>query len=124
MNGMETKVKATGSVMLTEELSSHIEKKIKKIAVFLKNDPTAIAEVEVGTTSNGQRTGDVYRGEVHVTFTGGDAYAEATHNTMHGAIDRAVAEARRELRKSKEKHRTLVKRGGAKVKDFFRNFGK
>lgn len=121
---METKIKVTGSVILTDELTQHIDKKIQKLNTFLKNDSTALIEVEIGTTSNGQRTGDVYRGEIHATFGGGDVYAEATHNTMHGAIDSAVSEARRELRKKLGKSRTLLRRGEAQVKDFFRNFGK
>lgn len=121
---METKVKVTGAVILTEELRAFIEKKTEKLAVFVKDDPAAIVEVEVGTTSSGQRTGDVYRGEVHVTFTGGDAYAESVQNTLHSALDKAVAEARRGLRKAKGKNRDLVRRGASRVKDFFRSFGK
>lgn len=121
---METKIKVTGSVVLTDELSTLIEKKMSKLAVFLKGDTTALANVEVGTTSAGQRTGDVYRAEVHLTFAGGDAYAEATTNTLHAAIDQAAAEARRELRKRKSKERDIVRRGAAQVKDFFRNFGR
>ena len=121
---METKIKVTGSVILSDELSAYIEKKIEKLAVFVKNDPTAICEVEVGTTSAGQRSGDVYRGEVHVTFTGGDAYAEAVAGTLHAAFDQVVGEARRELKKAKTKNRDLMRRGAGQVKEFFRNFGK
>lgn len=121
---MEVKVKATGSVILSEELSMYLDKKIAKLSVFLADDPTALCEVEVGTTSAGQRTGDVYRGEIHVTFTGGDVYAEAVRENLHAAFDQAVHEARRELKKAKGKNRALVRRGGSRVKEFFRNFGK
>ena len=121
---METKIKVTGAIILSEELRAFVEKKIGKLAIFLENDPAAIAEVEVGTTSAGQRTGDVYRAEVHLTFTGGDAYAEAVRENLHAALDQATGEARRELRKKRGKNRDLVRRGAAQVKDFFRNFGK
>lgn len=121
---METKIKVTGAVMLTDELREFIEKKIEKLALFLKNDPAAIAEVEVGTTSAGQRTGDVYRAEVHMTFTGGDVYAEAVRGTLHAAFDKAASEARRELRRKMSKNRDLMRHGASQVKDFFRNFGK
>ncbi|MFQ5541114.1 MAG: ribosome hibernation-promoting factor, HPF/YfiA family [Candidatus Paceibacteria bacterium] len=121
---MELKIKVTGAVMLTDELRAHIEKKVQKLRVFLKNDSTAIVEIEVGTTSTGQRTGDVFRGEVHATWGGQDAYAEAVHATLHGALDEAVKEARRELRKRKGKNRDLMRRGAVQVKEFFRNFGK
>ena len=121
---MELKIKATGAVILTEELQAFVDKKAEKLGVFLQDDPTAIIEIEVGTTSAGQRTGDVYRGEVHATFTGGDVYAEAVQGTLHGAIDQAFGEARRKLRKDRGKHRDLMRRGAAQVKGFFRNFGK
>jgi len=121
---MELKTKTTGAVVLTEELSEFLVKKAAKLEVFLKKDPAAIVEIEVGTTSGGQRTGDVYRAEVHATFTGGDAYAEAVADTLHKAADQAFGEARRELRKTKSKNRDMVRRGAASVKEFFRNFGK
>lgn len=121
---MELKIKVTGAVILTGELQEFVEKKVSKLAVFVDDDPTAIAEIEVGTTSAGQRTGDVYRGEVHITFTGGDVYAEAVHGSLHGAVDESFSEARRKLRKSRSKHRDLMRRGAAQVKGFFRNFGK
>lgn len=121
---MEIKIKVTGSVILTEELHSFIEKKLKKVEPFLKKDPTALASIEIGTTSAGQRTGDVFRGEIHLTFAGGDLYADATHTTLHGAVDKTFSEMRRELKKFRGKNRALVRKGAARVKGFFRNFGK
>lgn len=121
---MELKIKASGSVVLTEELKTFIEKKVQKIAIFLKKDPTAIVEVEVGTTSSGARTGDVYRAEVHATFAGGDVYAEEHAEQLHPAINKTVSEARRELKKARGKNRDMVRKGASQVKDFFRNFGK
>lgn len=121
---MQVKIKVTGSVILTDELHSFLEKKIQKLEPFLKHDSTALAAVEIGTTSGGQRTGDVFRGEIHLTFTGGNLYAEAVHATLHGAIDQTIAEARRELKKVRGKNRHMVRKGAAQVKSFFRNFGK
>ncbi len=121
---MEVKIKTGGAVVMSEELSAFIAHKTEKIAVFLKQDSSALCEIDVGTTSAGQRTGDVYRAEFHVTFAGGDAYAEATEATLHKAIDRAAGEVRREIRKRKGKERDLVRQGAAEVKRFFRTFGK
>ncbi|MEK7613838.1 MAG: ribosome-associated translation inhibitor RaiA [Patescibacteria group bacterium] len=121
---MEIKIKTTGSVVMTDELRAFIEKKLEKVSIFVRKDDAAIVEVEVGTTSAGQRTGDVYRAEAHITFSGGDVYADAITNTLHGAIDRAVSEARRELKKKKGKDRDMVRKGASEVKKFFRTFGK
>lgn len=121
---METKIKVTGSVILTDELNEFIEDKVRKLAVFVKNDTTALAAIEIGTTGSGQRTGDVFRGEIHLTFAGGNLYAEAVADNLHKAIDQTVSEMRRELKKTKTKNRDLMRRGAAKVKRFFREFGK
>jgi ribosomal subunit interface protein len=112
--------KATGAVMLTDEVRSYVEDKLRKIEkVTDKNDSTLRADIELGTTG-GARTGEQYRVEINLKFSGGFARAEATRETLHTAIDEAVEEIRGEVRKSVTKHRDLVRRGAAKVKDIFR----
>lgn len=121
---MKTKIKITGSVVLTEELDSYIHKKIEKLALLIKNDSTTLCDVEVGTTTAGKRSGDVYRAEIHLTYTGGDVYVEAITDTLHGAIDEATDEARQKLAKDKDKERDMMRRTASELKSFFRNFGK
>lgn len=119
---MEIKLKTTGSVMLTPELRSFTEEKLKKLEKLLDpGDTTALAEVEIGSVSQ-SRSGDMFRAEINLTFTGGFARAEASRETLHAALDEAILEARREVRRTRTKHRDLVRRGGAKVKEFFRRF--
>jgi ribosomal subunit interface protein len=113
-------LKATGAVMLSDEVKSFVEDKVRKIAKVLDpNDTTTRADVELSTTG-GARTGDEFRAEINLTFAGGFARAEATHDTLHAAIDEAVEEVRREVRRARTKHRDLVRRGAARVKDIFR----
>lgn len=113
-------LKATGAVMLTDEVRTYVEEKIKKIEkVTDKNDTTLRADIELGTTG-GARTGEQYRAEINFKFAGGFARAEATRDTLHAAIDEVVEEVRGEVRKSVTKHRDLLRRGAAKVKDIFK----
>lgn len=115
------KIKTTGAVVLTDELTAFINEKARKLAKLIgENDTTALIEVEVESLPN-SRLGGSYRAEITATFTGGMARAEAKRETLHAAIDEAVGEARRELRRSRGKHRDLVRRGAAEVKEFFRN---
>lgn len=116
-----TTLKATGSVLLTDELRSFVEEKVGKVEKFLDQPEAARADVELATTG-GSRTGEQFRAEINLHFPAGFARAEATRDTMHAAIDEAVAEVKGELRKYKTKHRDLLRRGSAKVKDFFRYF--
>ena len=118
-------IETTGSVMLTDEVREFLEKKLEKLEKLLdKKDTATLIRIELGTNAGGSRTGDLYRAEINITFRGGFARAEAARDSLHAAIDEAVTEARREIRKSRTKHRDLVRRGAARVKDFFRNFGK
>ena len=109
--------------MLTEEVRSIVSEKMERLEKLLdQNDTTTMAEVELGSVSN-SRTGALFRCEINVTFSGKLVRAEASRETLHTAIDEAVGEARREIRKLRTKHRDLIRRGAGKVKDFFRYFG-
>ena len=119
---MQTNIKTTGSVMLTDEVRAYVEEKVQKLERLLDGkDTTIMADVEIGSVSN-SRTGDLFRAEINLSFAGGMARAEASRETLHTAVDEAVDEARREIRKMRVKHRDLVRRGAAKVKEFFRYF--
>ena len=112
--------KTTGAVMLTDEVREYVEEKMQKLERIVdKNDTTVRADVELGTTG-GARTGEQYRAEINFKFAGGFARAEATRESLHTAIDEAVEEVRGEVRKSVTKHRDLIRRGAAKMKDIFR----
>lgn len=121
---MHINIKTTGSVNLTDELRAYVEDKFKKIEKIVDpNDTVIMADVELATITEGQQTGNIYRAEINVTHKGGLTRAEAIRDTMHGAIDMAVKESRRELRKEFSRHRQFVRRGASKVKDFLRGFG-
>lgn len=115
-------LKGTGAVMLTEEVRAFLNEKLKKIEKVVDTTDTMLrADIELGTTG-GARTGDMYRAEINLSYTGGFVRAEATRETLHAAIDQAVEEARREIRRATTKHRDLMRRGAARVKDLFRYF--
>ena len=118
-----TTLTANGSVVLPDDLRAFVDDKIKKLEKVLDpNDTVVRADIELGTTG-GARTGAEFRAEINVKYSGGFARAEATRDTLHTAIDEAVEEVRTELHKMRTKRRDLVRRGAAKVKDFFRYFG-
>ncbi len=115
-------IKCSGSVLLTDEVRHYLEAKLARLEkVVDAGDPTVRAEIELATTG-GARTGEQYRAEINISMTGGFIRAEATREQLHAAIDECIDEARREVRKRRTRHRDLVRRGAAKVKDFFRSF--
>jgi ribosomal subunit interface protein len=119
---MRITTKTTGAVALTGELRTFVEEKIEKLGKLLDpKDTTVLAEVELESISQ-SKTGDLFRAEINLTFAGGFARAEASGETLHAAIDTAVAEAKREVQHVRVKRRNLIRRGAAKVKDFLRRF--
>jgi len=121
---MPIKIKTTGAVVLTDELRSFIADKVGKLSKFLgESDTAALVEVELESITN-SREGDQYRAEINLSVGGQLMRAVAKRVTLHAALDEAVAEARRQLRKSKVKHRNLIRRGAAEIKEFLRRFGK
>ena len=119
---MEIIIKTVGAVLLTDEVRSFTEDKVRKLEKLLDPGDTGImAEIELSSVSQ-SRSGDLFRAEINLTFAGGFIRAAASRENLHAAIDQAVAEAKREVKKVRTKHRDLVRRGAARVKDFFQRF--
>ena len=118
-----TTLKATGSVVITDEVRAFIDEKLKKLERIVRQGDTMLrADIEIGTTG-GARTGEEFRAEINLNYSGGFARAEATRDTLHSAIEEAIEEVRSEVHKKTTKKRDFVRRGATKVKDFFRYFG-
>ncbi len=116
---MPLTLKGTGAVLITDDVQEYVDRKVEKISLMLATDESAHAEVELATTG-GARTGEQFRAEFNVSFAGGFVRAEATCQTLHAAIDQAGDEARAEVKKHRTKHRDLIRKGSAKIKDFVR----
>lgn len=115
-----TRLMASGSVVLTDDLKAFIEEKVEKLEKVLDpNDTSVKADIEVGTTG-GARTGEQFRAEINLSFAGGFVRAEATTESLRTSIDEALDEARRELKTARTKKRGLVRRSAARMKDFLR----
>ena len=66
---MHINLKATGSVVLTEELREFVAEKVRKIEHLLDSkDTSTMADIELATTTRGQKTGDVFRAEINLQF--------------------------------------------------------
>lgn len=120
---MKTNIKTTG-IELTPAILGYIEKRMQSIDKFVGADSSAIADVEVGKTSGHHRQGDIFRAEVHVVAKGKNLYASSDKSDLYAAIDDVRDEIIRELSASKEKRVSLMRRGGAKVKDVIKGIGR
>jgi putative sigma-54 modulation protein len=112
---MKINIKATG-IELTPAISDYVQKKVSALHKYIHNDD-AVAQVEVGRTTQHHKTGEVFKAEVHITGAGLDLYAVSEHSDLYAAIDLVKDEITRNAVHEKGKRETLTRRGGQMVKN-------
>lgn len=120
---MKINIKAT-NIHLTGETSDYLQKKLDMLDRIIDPSDTSIfCEVEVGKTTNHHKTGDVFKAEINLTKDGKFFRAVAEESSLHAAIDEAKDQILSELKHYKSKRTTLIRRGGATVKNIIKGVG-
>ena len=112
---LNIKIKTTG-ISLTDSISKYAEKRLANVSKILGGDPSFICDLELGKTSAHHQKGDIFRDEIHIVGKGKDLYASAEDKDLYTAIDVMRDEILRELKASKGKRLSFIRRGGARVK--------
>jgi ribosomal subunit interface protein len=115
---MKTNIKAT-NINIVPETSEYLDKKmamIEKIA----NDENMFCQIELGRISNHHTTGDIFRAEINCHSKGRDFRAVAEKESLHSAIDFVKDDMLREIKSDKSRRQTLLRRGGAKIKNMLK----
>lgn len=103
-----------------ESFAGVMDKKLESLGRFIKDGVTAICDVEFEKVAE-QKNGKIHRVEVTLTIDGILYRAEATEETFEQAIDEVRNELDKEIRRAKDKHDSLLKRAGRRMKELFRN---
>lgn len=120
---MKTNIKATG-VELTEDIRVHVEKVCSTLEKLVEGDPDALlCDVEVEKTTGHHAQGKIFRAEVNFRGAGEYLRAEAVSESLTAALDEVRDEIKRLLSHQKHKKQSLLRRTGARVKEFLR-FGR
>lgn len=117
---MKINIKATG-IELTPAISDYVHKKLAALEKFVSN-VDAVAQVEVGRTTQHHKTGDVFKAEVHVRGAGLDLYAVSEHSDLYAAIDLVKDEITHNALQEKGKRESLTRRSARRVKDVMKGF--
>lgn len=118
---MNINIKTT-NISLTDAISDYTTKRLDAITQFFKDDMTAKCAVELGKTTNHHKNGDIFRAEIHITAKDKDLYASSEEEDLYKAIDMVRDEMLREVRTSKERKISLIRKGGAKIKNILKGF--
>ncbi len=119
---MKTNIKTSG-IELTPAISDYINRRLASVERFVSGDPSAICDVEVGRTTVHHKQGDIFRAEVHIIAKNRNLYASSEKSDLYAAIDDVRDEIVRELSSAKEKRVSLIRRGGARVKNMMKGIG-
>lgn len=102
---------------LSPALQAYLEDKIAApIEKLLKNDESAILEIEFAKTTSHHRKGDVWFAEANLAIGKTMLRAEETGEDPHAVIDEVGIELSQELKAFKTKNKTKQIRGARAVK--------
>lgn len=113
-------IKGTG-LEITDELRAYSEKRLAThVEKFLKGDSTAHIDIEL--EHDAMRDGERNRAEFTASAAGATYRASQWGESVHAAIDLAVAALEGELSRNKKKRLDIVRRAAARAKGFIQGW--
>lgn len=106
---------------ITSDIRDYLYKKLEHVEKFLNPaDQSTMCDVELGKISNHHNKGDVFRTEINLHIAGKNLRAESEMDDLFASIDIAKDEIIREIQTNKDKKVSMMKRGGAKIKNMIK----
>jgi putative sigma-54 modulation protein len=106
------------NMQITDEVKDYLYKKLDHIEKFLNPaDESVLCQVELGKISRHHNKGDVYRTEINLHTAGRNFRAVSEMDDLFASIDIAKDEMVREIQSNKDKKVSLLRRGGARIKN-------
>jgi ribosomal subunit interface protein len=115
-------VKTTDWTM-TDEIARYLDEKLVAIDKLLSDQDADTIRCDVQLGKSRDQHAETWRAEMNLFVGGAMHRAEAHGETLQAALDEVKDEMSQQLRKTKQKHASLLRKGGAAVKDWLR-FGK
>ena len=104
-----------------EALQDLAEKKLTPLSKYLgKYDDDTKVYVELGKVSAAHQNGPIWQTQINLDCDGKRFHAQAIEQTIEVSLDKAVRELESELRKAKERNKSMQKKGGNAVKEIVR----
>lgn len=122
---MKYNIKTTEFV-LTDAISDYINKKIERLDRFVspEDKDVLMCYIEIGKTTNHHKNGDLFKAEFTIHIGGNVLRVENTEEDLYSSIDEVIEGMSEKLNSFKKKKVSLIRRGGAKMKEIFRKFGR
>jgi len=114
----------TTNIEMTQAIREYLNKRLEKLEKFTDDDASSYGQVEIGTITQGQHSGKIFRAEINVTISGHHFRSESKKDDLYFAIDEARDEIVRTLKSYKGKKRTLFRKGSSAIKNILKGFKK
>jgi len=106
---------------LPPEVVAHIESRVESFSRFTgAASESAVADVHIERIAEHPQQGKIWRVKLGVTSNGKTMHTEQVGETITEAFDLAKDEMILRLTDLKDKKRTLLRRGGSKIKSWLR----
>ena len=114
---MRVSLKST-NLQLLESTREYVDKKIVLATekLLVRDGDVLSLEIEVGKTTRHHKTGPYFRAEANLSVGKTMLRAEALGETLNEAIDLVEGELTREIKKFKERRRSLMLKGARSLK--------
>ncbi len=113
---------------LTEAIKDYVSKKITNLEKLLSKIEEEGGEVhvnfEVSKSTNHHKAGEIYHADCSVVTKVGNFYASADTEDLYASIDEVKDTLFHEIGRSKDRARTLFKRGALSVKKMMKGLTK
>jgi len=107
---------------LTSDMTDLATRKIQVLEKYTgKTGSEPMAYLDMGKrTEAHQNSDDLWYADCNLDIEGKRYYAQADAPTLRSALDRMTAELAKEVRRDHKRKHSLLRRGGARVKEIFR----
>jgi len=113
---MRINIKTT-NITLTPDVSEYLTKRLSALEKLTSwHTEAAIADVEIGRTTQHHQTGDVYRAEINIHIGNKSFRAVQETGDLNSSIDAAKDQMMDELRSDKGRRISRLRRGGQQIK--------
>ncbi len=120
---MNLNIKTT-NFSLTQAISDYLEKKLRSLDRIIDWDADNVSvQAELGKITEHHNKGDIFRAEINVNRAGHFVRAVSEKSDLYAAIDEMKDTLAQELKHGKDKHKSLVRRGAARIKNILK-FGR
>ena len=120
---MKTNVKAI-NVELTPAVDQYLRYKLAKIKKYIdESNGEAMADVEIGKTTEHHKTGPLFKAEINLVVPGQPLRRASVEDfDLYTAIVAARTEVVQQIKNSQQKQATMFRRGARKMKNMIRGF--